>query len=115
MKNRILRSSQKADKGLSWRREGETSEYLHGCASLNIHFLPFLRCLPFTPRGYSECHNPPSKGKTESLSTWNLPRVCETVIVKGSSGLERPGWIYIEDSQELKGQGMGRNTGLFWV
>lgn len=44
--------------------EGDTSEDLHGCASLSIYFLSFLRCLPFTPRGYSECHNPPSEGET---------------------------------------------------
>lgn len=43
---------------------GETSDYLHGCASLSICFLPFLRCLPFTPGGYLECCNPSGKGQT---------------------------------------------------
>lgn len=43
---------------------GETSDYLYGCASLSICFLPFLRCLPFTPRGYLECYNPSGKGQT---------------------------------------------------
>lgn len=69
---------QKRGPSRRWEREIEGSAWL--CFTEH-HVSPFLRCVPFTPRGHSECCDPPGQGETQPLSTWNLPGSCETVIV----------------------------------